>query len=362
MCYQIAWADLFTLKFICGGQRIYFDNVDPDLSTHELKYMMEEVGYKHVKRFYFTKPGEDPQCALHPLDGDNDISAMINIIPSSREMTIYVEHDADKSILVPEPNFNDFFHEIMGDTSTQVPEKMFSHIQSNAQKKVGEQYEVNSEGLYETFLQEDGEIGYRCNHGTDSDDSDYELYDSENDVAMEDDDLLFAKYVDISSVRTNTRPVVERTVIPKNIIDNELLEEKEHNSEELHSPHNSDDDEDSTERDPEFNAETDMDKPSFKIRMRFAQAKHLKTAIKRYSIYGGYDIDMKKNDRGMVTAVCAVGCPWRLHASVMQNDTTWQIKVLNDKHICSRVWKNKYVTYKFIAEKYLNRFKDHPGI
>ncbi|XP_050106772.1 uncharacterized protein LOC126586117 isoform X1 [Malus sylvestris] len=71
---------------------------------------------------------------------------------------------------------------------------------------------------------------------------------------------------------------------------------------------------------------------------------------------------MKKNDRGRVTAVCAVGCPWRLHASVMQNDTTWQIKVLNDKHICSRVWKNKYVTYKFIAEKYLNRFKDHPGM
>ncbi|KAM2903323.1 hypothetical protein COP2_003150 [Malus domestica] len=217
-------ANLFTLKFICGGQMIYFDNVDPDLlSTHELKYLMEEVGYKHVKRFHFTKPGEDPQCALHPLDGDNDISAMINIIPSSREMTIYVEHDADRSILVPEPNFNDFFHEIMGDASTQVPEKVFSHIQSNAQGKrvygnvleeSGEQYEVNSEGLYETFLQEDGEIGYRCNHGTDSDDSDYELYDSENDAAMEDDDLLFAKYVDISSVRTNTRPVVERTVIP----------------------------------------------------------------------------------------------------------------------------------------------------
>ncbi|KAM1329075.1 hypothetical protein ACFX15_012706 [Malus domestica] len=310
-------ADLFTLKFICRGQMIYFDNVDPDLlSTHELKYMMEEVGYKHVKRFHFTKPGEDPQCALHPLDGDNDILAMINIIPSSREMTIYVEHDADRSILVPEPNFNDFFHEIMGDASTQVPEKVFSHIQSNTQvqdevlnslwsteipnpnvdkgKRVygnvleesGEQYEVNSEGLYETFLQEDGEIGYRCNHGTDNDDSDYELYDSENDAAMEDDDLLFAKYVDISSIRTNTRPVVERTVIPKNIIDNELPEEKEHNSEELHSLHNSDDDEDSTERDPEFNAETDMDKP-FKIRMRFAQAKHLKTAIKRYSIYVG---------------------------------------------------------------------------
>ncbi|KAM2625399.1 hypothetical protein TB1_032268 [Malus domestica] len=207
-------ADLFTLKFICGRQMIYFDNVDPDLlSTHELKYMMEEVGYKHVKRFHFTKPGEDPQCALHPLDGDNDISAMINIIPSSREMRIYVEHDADKSILVPEPNFNDFFHEIMGDASTQVPEKVFSHIQSNAQvqdevlnspwsteipnpnvdkgKRVygnvleesGEQYEVNSEGLYETFLQKDGEIGYRCNHGTDSDDSDYELYDSENDAS-----------------------------------------------------------------------------------------------------------------------------------------------------------------------------------
>ncbi|KAK9941503.1 hypothetical protein M0R45_007208 [Rubus argutus] len=51
------------------------------------------------------------------------------------------------------------------------------------------------EGLYDNFVQNKGEDGQlqqkpRYEHGSKSDDSDYELYDEENDVAIEDDHLF----------------------------------------------------------------------------------------------------------------------------------------------------------------------------
>lgn len=49
--------------------------------------------------------------------------------------------------------------------------------------------------LHDNFVQNEGEDGQlqqkpRYEHGSESDDSDYELYDEENDVAIEDDHLF----------------------------------------------------------------------------------------------------------------------------------------------------------------------------
>ncbi|KAM2845960.1 hypothetical protein COP1_028340 [Malus domestica] len=384
--------DRLTLKFICGGQlmispkhtyfggkTVYFDNVDPDLlSTIELKYMMEEVGYTNVKKYHYTKLGEEPEHGLHPLVSDNDITDMVKLIPRSREMTIYVEHDVDTPYIATKPpqdqtsNYSNVFDEILNDVFSQVPVELFSQAtyshpdEVNNEERVGVNDIViageEGHGPYETFIQESGQctIGFHYEHGTDSDDYDYELYDSENDAAIEDDNLLFDKYVDLPLSGTITRDRVDETILPENLATENLPTEKELPTEELHSPVNSDDEEQSSEMDPEFNASTDMENPSLKIRMRFANREILKKAVKRYSILGGYDIGLKKNDRRRVTALCAKPCPWRLHASQMQNDTTWQIKVLVDEHTCSRVWRNKHFTFKLMAEKYIDRFRDDP--
>ncbi|CAN6721333.1 unnamed protein product [Malus baccata var. baccata] len=218
--------------------------------------MMEEVGYTNVKKYHYTKLGEEPEHGLHPLVSDSDITNMVKLIPRSREMTIYVEHDVDTPHIATEPpqdqtsNYSNVFDEITDDVFSQVPER----VGMNDDVIAGEE----GHGPYETF------------HGTDSDDSDYKLYDSENDAAIEDDNLLFDKYVDLPLSGTITRDRVDETILLENVATDNLPIEKELPTEELHGPINSDDEEQCSERDPKFNASTYMENPSLKIRMRDA--------------------------------------------------------------------------------------------
>ncbi|KAM1004837.1 hypothetical protein ACFX2C_004985 [Malus domestica] len=250
--------DRLTLKFICGGQlmispnhtyfggkTVYFDNVDPDLlSTIELKYMMEEVGYTNVKKYHYTKLGEEPEHGLHPLVSDNDITDMVKLIPRSREMTIYVEHDVDTPYIASEPpqdqtsNYSNVFDEILDDVFSQVPVELFSQATYSHPDKVNNEERVGvndiviagdeGHGPYETFVQESGQCtnGFHYEHGTDNDDSDYELYKSENDAAIEDDNFLFDKYVDLPLSGTITRDRVDETILPENIATENLPTEK----------------------------------------------------------------------------------------------------------------------------------------
>ncbi|KAB2595920.1 hypothetical protein D8674_031370 [Pyrus ussuriensis x Pyrus communis] len=181
-----------------GGKTVYFDNVDPDLlSTIELKYMMEEI---------------------------------------------------------PDDVFSQVPVELFSQATYSQPDEV------NNEERVGVNDNVivgeEGHGPYETFVQESGECtnGFHYEHGIDSDDFDYELYDSENDAAIEDDNL----------------DRVDETILPKSVATENLPIEKELPTEELHSPVNSDDEEQSSERDLEFNGSTYMETPSLKIRMRFA--------------------------------------------------------------------------------------------
>ncbi|KAM1807395.1 hypothetical protein ACFX11_030413 [Malus domestica] len=183
---------------------VYFDNVDPDLlSTIELKYMMEEVRYTNAKKYPYTKPGEEPQHGLHPLVSDSDMMDMVKLSPGSREMTIYVEYDVNTPHIAPESpqdqtsNYFNVFDEITDDAFSQVPVELFSqatysqHDEVNNEEWVGVNDNIiageEGHGLYEAFVQESEECtnGFHYEHGTDSDNSDYELYDSENDAAIE---------------------------------------------------------------------------------------------------------------------------------------------------------------------------------
>ncbi|KAM2808188.1 hypothetical protein PS2_043102 [Malus domestica] len=225
--------------------------------------MMEEVGYTNVKKYHYTKLGEKPEHGLHPLVSDSDITDMVKLIPRSREMTIYVEHDVDTPHIATEPpqdqtsNYSNVFDEISDDVFSQVPVELFSQATYSHPDEVNNKERV---GVNDNVIASE----------EDSDDFDYELYDSENDAVIEDDNLLFDKYVDLPLSGTITRDRVDETILLENVATENLPIEKELPTEELHSPVNSNDEEQSSERDPEFNASTDMENPSLKIRIRFA--------------------------------------------------------------------------------------------
>ncbi|KAI5342953.1 hypothetical protein L3X38_010829 [Prunus dulcis] len=139
------------------------------------------------------------------------------------------------------------------------------------------------------------------------------------------------------------------------------MDEKQYNSDESHSTSNSDE-EGTTRRYKEFNIDTDMDNPQFDVAMKFPSKKVLKQAIQIYGVLGSYECKVVKNDKFRLSAKCKEGCKWRLYASLMQGENTYQIKSYTPKHSCSKGFHNKNITSTFLSQRYMSKIKDDPKI
>ncbi|KAL4333121.1 hypothetical protein GQ457_07G008980 [Hibiscus cannabinus] len=148
-------------------------------------------------------------------------------------------------------------------------------------------------------------------------------------------------------------------------------ESKTEVSDSLHSPNESDSDsgQKKKQRFTEFNSATDMDNPELKMGMIFADREVLREAIKNYSLQNKYKIRLKFNDKRRVKAVCKPGCPWVVWGARLNPhdplDNTWQIKIMNSQHSCSKEYKNLNLSSKIIAKKiydYLSELRlTNPG-
>ncbi|KAJ1416598.1 Transposase, MuDR, plant [Sesbania bispinosa] len=113
---------------------------------------------------------------------------------------------------------------------------------------------------------------------------------------------------------------------------------------------------------PEFNEKTDLhDEVELMKGMKFDSNVTFRKALIEWTIKRGYDIKYIHNDKSRVTAICKDGCGWRIHASQTQNNLCFQIKSFNPIHQCGRHYENKRVTTKWVANKYLENFRDSPN-
>ena len=75
-----------------------------------------------------------------------------------------------------------------------------------------------------------------------------------------------------------------------------------------------------------------MENPVLKIGMKFSNAQVFRQAMKEWNVQNGYDIKYIRNENKRITAFCKVECGWRIHASPMQGEKTFQIKSLEPNH------------------------------
>ena len=74
----------------------------------------------------------------------------------------------------------------------------------------------------------------------------------------------------------------------------------------------------------------------------------------------GYDIKYTRNENARITAICKNDCGWRIHASLVQGEKTFQIKTINPVHKCGRSYDNHLVTSRYLSMKYLEKIRDDP--
>ncbi|XP_039056791.1 uncharacterized protein LOC120199879 [Hibiscus syriacus] len=137
--------------------------------------------------------------------------------------------------------------------------------------------------------------------------------------------------------------------------------------ESLHTKNESDFEHDSDGRGkhrcPEFNDETNMENPQFKVGMIFGDKLKFKEAVRQYGIKNRVDVRFKRTDSVKVHVVCKEGCLWYIWASRVdrkdETNTSWQIKSYVGDHNCLMGFK-KNATYKWMAKIYLEKFRANP--
>jgi len=88
--------------------------------------------------------------------------------------------------------------------------------------------------------------------------------------------------------------------------------------------------------------------------MRFKNPGQLKTMMCNYGVANGYQLCYEKNDRKRLLVRCCKGeCTFRLWASWMSEEQSFQIKSLKEEHNCARNFKlGALVTYAWIGSHY----------
>jgi len=70
-----------------------------------------------------------------------------------------------------------------------------------------------------------------------------------------------------------------------------------------------------------------------KAGMTFRDKKQLKEATENYRIIGGYHLKIKKSGKSRLTVFClGEGCKWRLWASKMTNEASFQVRKMDAPH------------------------------
>nr|KAJ0208438.1 hypothetical protein LSAT_V11C500283920 [Lactuca sativa] len=120
---------------------------------------------------------------------------------------------------------------------------------------------------------------------------------------------------------------------------------------------------------PVHDEKQEWDKMVPVIGMKFANPMQLKLCVTNYAVKNWYDLWYEKSDHNrLLVKYCKVkknkknkGCPFRLWATWMTNERSFQIKSLVDNHNCSRVFKfGSIVSYKWIWNHFMIEILQKP--
>lgn len=102
-----------------------------------------------------------------------------------------------------------------------------------------------------------------------------------------------------------------------------------------------------------------MESPIFKVGMLFNDAIEVRQAIKQYSVKNRVAIKFARNTKKRIEAKCAEECPWMLNASEDSRTKCFMIKQYVDGHKCQKEWELNYVTARYLANRYIESFRDN---
>ncbi|KAL4554246.1 hypothetical protein LXL04_039646 [Taraxacum kok-saghyz] len=103
--------------------------------------------------------------------------------------------------------------------------------------------------------------------------------------------------------------------------------------------------------------------------MRFSDRYEVKQMLTNYAVFNGYELYYEKNESSRLLVRCCKnkegkpGCSFRLWATPMSSEDSYQIKSLVDEHNCCRKQNlGSIVTYRWIGKMLINDILDRPRL
>ena len=110
----------------------------------------------------------------------------------------------------------------------------------------------------------------------------------------------------------------------------------------------------------EFNEKTGMSNPQLCKGMKFPNGKVFRVALREYAVKKPVDIKFKLNEKTKIFVHCEYECGWRVYASQILGELTFQIKTMVPTCTCGKAFKHSQVTSTYVARKYLDDFNKNP--
>ena len=95
----------------------------------------------------------------------------------------------------------------------------------------------------------------------------------------------------------------------------------------------------------------------------FIDKEHLQQAIITYAVHSGRNIRWVKNDKQRVRVKCMGAqekCEWFAYTAYIPLRKTWQLRKVVDRHICSREFKLKIMSAKWLSKKVEKSLIENP--
>ncbi|CAN1184865.1 hypothetical protein LINPERHAP2_LOCUS37210 [Linum perenne] len=345
-----------------------------------IKIGTEELRYHAVERMWYVKPGLTPADGLHPIRNDKDAIAM-GKAAAGGVVSLYMEvgendsgfgdneENIERSVAGSDPEADvsgvradeGIVHLLDDSDRTSDPE--FAEAMANLgltgyRRKIRTQY--NTDGVEvdqlnevtanrsaqqeEIVIPDDGLHGMEFMNGrspqghSDADDEHSDRHSSQgSEEESEEDSTLLSS--PISSYRASSRS--NHDCVDK--VDGEEVNSVA--GVEFYDPN------------------CDHNKLVLKPTLRFVSPQQFKEAVTNYSIAVGADINWVRSSRKCKEAVCSEPeCKWRVYASWWNKDEAYIIKAVGSPQTCGRTQRIKGATAKWIAQRYMGRFRIDPEL
>lgn len=107
----------------------------------------------------------------------------------------------------------------------------------------------------------------------------------------------------------------------------------------------------------EFNGEVDMVDHVLEVGLKIRYKKEVNVVVKNFSIHNLFEVVFPYNDRYRLEGSCkGKKCPWRIWASLLEEDSSWQIKSFEWNHTCTKALKNISAFASWLARRYIKTF------